>query len=314
MGHEETLSRLEPVSKSAGGAYLFSGPPSVGKRSTAFALSKILMCQEGVGSDCKCPSCAAFKMDHPDFLCVGSSAKIKVADIDNILSFATTVAFLGRKKIVVLDNAHDITWEAANRLLKTLEEPPAGMTFFLISHEPALLLPTILSRCVRYEFGSLLAEDITNILWKTLGFDLPKARVLGWIAGTSPVDVFAKAGPILKYRDMAVDLMTTCKGRKPVDFMDFVDKVDRADLPLFIDMLVLVLTDMLLLAGGGEPKTTTNVDVWESLSKAAMGMKLNALVYTAVAVGQTKRNAYLNVNLNMALKAVLVRAAGALSS
>jgi DNA polymerase-3 subunit delta' len=307
IGHENVKGKLSSLlARGSAGTYLFYGPPSVGKRTMAFELAKAILCNNRpMFGDCSCRSCLKFYTGHPDFLCIGQHEKIKVEDVDSVLDFTSLSSLLSNEKVIVVDNAQDITWEAANRLLKVLEEPPPKVSFFLVTQDINALIPTILSRCIKYEFGVLSREDLTNIIWKKLGFDLPQAQVLGWLASDSSFDVFAKAGHYLKYRNMAYDFFAGIKTRDVSDSLDFVDKVDRSDLSIFADMLVIILTDLLLLHN--KIKAITNVDLIEPLEKLAPTFKDRALVACVATFSQVKKDSYLNVNLNMVLKSTIIK-------
>lgn len=304
-GHECLYPRLQPLIETVGGTSLFHGPPSVGKRTVAFEVARQLMCLGNCTEASPCKSCQRFETGHPDFKCIGRYERAKVDDVDDVLNFITTAPFISKTKVVVIDNADTLTYEAANRLLKTLEEPPSRVTFFLVSSNPGMILKTIMSRCIGYEFGALLPDDVINILWKKIGFDLPQSRIIGWLAAGSPVDVFARAGSYLKCRNLAYDLLSTIKGRSLIDCFDFIDKVDRNDLPIFIDMMVTMLTDLLFLQN--KIDTIVNTDLKENLQVLSGNFKDRALILIVSVFGQVKRDSILNVNLNMALKNALIR-------
>jgi DNA polymerase-3 subunit delta' len=305
VGHQNIKDMfLKKITGDPSGTYLFFGPPSIGKRTMAFEIAKVILC-ENRKDECLCQSCKIFSKGHPDFLCVGRTERIKVEDIDRILDFAYISPFLSNYKVVVLDNAHNITWEASNRLLKVLEEPPQGLSFFLVTAEPQALLKTILSRCIQYEFQMLPREDMTNILWKKMSFELSQARILGWLASDASADIFSKAGHYLKYRDMAFAFMSEFKRKRLIDSLDFVDKVERDDLTIFIDMIVLLLTDMLLLKY--DVKDIANADLGEKLRKVNDGVSYKALVWAVSNISQVKRYEHLNINLNLALKNSLIK-------
>lgn len=304
-GHECLYDRLQPLTETVGSTSLFHGPPSVGKRTVAFEIARQLMCLGNCSEAQPCKSCQRFDIGHPDFKCIGRQEKAKVDDVDDVLNFVTTAPFISKTKIIIVDNADMMTYEAANRLLKTLEEPPPRVTFFLVSSNPGQILKTIVGRCVGFEFGSLLPDDVINILWKKLGFDLPEARIIGWLAAGSPVDVFSRAGSYLKCRNLSYDLLSTIRGRNLVDCFDFIDKIDRNDLSVFIDMLVTMLTDLLLLQSRVSP--IVNVDIKDNLQTLSEKFNGKALVLVVSVFGQVKRNSILNINLNMALKSALIR-------
>jgi DNA polymerase-3 subunit delta' len=306
IGHDQLKERLSAhLSKDPAGTYLLYGPASVGKRSTAYEASRALLCLNRTGDDCDCQSCRKFNHGHPDFFSTGQDSRIKVSDVDQFLEFTETSPLLSEFKVAVLDNAHEITWEAANRLLKTLEEPPSKFVIFLITSDPQSLLLTVLSRCLKYEFGALSREDLTNIIWKKLGFNLPDAQILGWVAAGSSIDIFSKAGLYLKHRKTSFEFLSGIRYRPLVDSMDFIDKIERQDLSIFVDMSMLILTDFLLLKNN--LTEIVNADLLEDLKKSVADLNDRALIGIVGAFSQLKKNARLNVNLNLCLKNILIK-------
>jgi len=305
IGHDSIKDLMSQRLKGdISGTYMFYGPPSVGKRTMAFELIRTLFCTTRE-DDCSCDSCRLFLKGHPDLLCLGRYEKIKVADIDDLIEFSSLMPCRADYRAVVLDNAHDITYEASNRLLKVLEEPPRKFLFVLVTDNPQMLLPTIRSRYQEYPFEILSREDLTNILWKKLSFDLPQARVLGWIAAESSADVFRKAGQYLTYRNQAFTFISDLRLKRLVDAFDFVDKIGSENMSVFLDMVMLILTDMLSLKYG--VAEIANSDIAEDLRKLNERMSQKALIWATSNFSQVKRFERLNVNLSMNMKNVLIR-------
>ena len=306
IGHGQLKERLiVRLKKHPIGTFLFYGPPSTGKRTTAFEAAKFILCEESGEAKCVCRSCKRSEFDHPDFLCVGRKEKIKVADVEKILEFSETTPFLSKNKVIVLDNAHDITWEAANRLLKLLEEPPPHFAFFLVSDNPQKMIPTILSRCIKFEFNSLQKDDLIEIFSIKMGFKKSEAKMLGWVAADTSMDIFSHAGKYLKYRMMVVEFLSNMKKRKLIDSLDYIDKIERGDLSIFCDLLVLILTDILLLKNGIQD--ITNGDIIKDVTKIAENINPKALIAITSHFSQVKRYQYLNINSNMNLKSCLIK-------
>jgi len=209
--------------------------------------------------------------------------------------------------VTVIDNADTTTWEASNRMLKTLEEPPDGFSFVLVTSRPDQVLGTLRGRSLQIRFGVLSQEDVVNVVWKRLGFELTKAKVIAWIASSS-ADVFSNAGVYVKHRDNALEFVTTLTRPDPISPLDFVEKIDRKEIPIFADTLTVVLTDLLLLRNGaGE---IANVDIRDDLEKMAKSFSSKSLLAITAAASQIKRHAYLNVNLAMVLKSTAIRMHG----
>jgi DNA polymerase-3 subunit delta' len=306
IGHEQLKEKLSiRLKEHPAGVFLFCGPASIGKRTTAFEAAKYILCEDKSEEKCSCQSCKRFKSEHPDFLCVGRHEKIKVHDVDSIINFSSTAPLISDYKVVVLDNAHEITPEAANRLLKRLEEPPPKFTFILVTSNPQYLIPTVLSRCIKYEFGNLNRDELTTIIRKKLGFSSKKSEVLGLLAVDSSLDVFKNAGHYLKYRKMAVEFLSEIKSRSLIDSLDYVDKIEKEDIPIFIDMMMLLLTDFLLLKNN--IPEITNKDMEEDLIKIAKHINDKALIGVVGMFSQIKRYLYLNINLNLYLKNAVIK-------
>jgi DNA polymerase III subunit delta' len=313
MGQDQVKEKLVSViSGDPTGTYLFYGPSNVGKRTMAFEMAKSILCEKRSGEDCLCRSCKKFNQDHPDFLCIGWHEKIKVVDIDSLLEFSYLLPLLSRNKVIVIDNAENITWEAANRLLKVLEEPPAGFVFILVSANPEMLLPTILSRCIKYEFKPLSKGNFISIFQHKLGFEAEKALILGALASESSMDIFSKAGQYLKYRDLALTFVSEAKKKDVLTALDMVDKVDKQDVHIFSDMLLLMFTDILLIQNG--ITTITNADKFKDIEKISETIAEKPLYAVVTILSQVKREMHLNVNMPLVLKNAVIKTISLISS
>lgn len=295
--HNIRVNFLNTVGKP--GAFIFHGPPSVGKRTIAFEIAKKDLCVEGRLDNCSCRSCKIFKGDHPDFLFLGGRGKILVEDIDKLIGFTLRSSLLSPTKVIVVDNIDKASIEASNRILKILEE--SKYSFFLISANYYNVLSTIRSRCISTKFDNLSSEDISNILFKKMGFDLPSSRVLGWVGASCSVDIFANAGSYLKHRELACEFIQNIKDI--LSSLDFIEKIE--DTGIFSDMLILVLTDILFLKNG--ISDIINADKRDLLQKVSKGLNDKALVSSLGLLTQIKKNLNLNLDLSFVLKRMLIK-------
>ena len=178
IGHQRPIKWLQTAVETnhLGHAYLFHGEPAIGKRHTAMALTQLLHCEhpssDSTPDACgTCRSCHQVEQTiHPDCLIIQpedgqkQTPKIKIDQIRAIEHLVIYRPLVGSHKICLIDEAETMTIEAANALLKTLEDPPDHCLFLLISSRPEHLLPTIRSRCIALRFSPLPIKDIGEFL------------------------------------------------------------------------------------------------------------------------------------------------------
>jgi len=197
VGQERALSLLQR-SLEAGSlshAYLLAGPAHVGKMTLAMDLARAVNCE---GAEPPCGECASCRRiaegKHADIQVIdlgggnGDSAesesrvKISVEQIEQMQHSAFLPPFEGRCKVFILDGAESLSIGAANRLLKTLEEPVGGVVFILLTVNERLLPATIVSRCQRIELVPLGTAEVEATLTSRWGVEPDKAGLLSRLA------------------------------------------------------------------------------------------------------------------------------------
>lgn len=172
-------------------AYLFRGPDGVGKKLTSLLTAARLNCLTPDGSS-GCGTCSSCKKlrsgNHPDVVVVSpENGTIKIDRIRDLCRSLAYPPYESGIRIVVIEDVHTMTLQAANSLLKTLEEPPAGNLLILTAESSRELLPTIVSRCQTLTFYGLPVEECARLIERKLpeiGSD--ESLLLAEMAGGSP--------------------------------------------------------------------------------------------------------------------------------
>jgi DNA polymerase-3 subunit delta' len=197
---------------------IFAGPAGVGKRTTALALAQAVNCPNQKSGDA-CGTCSTcqriLKGQHADVTLIdqGDEASIKIRQLrERLLEVVGYRPFEARRRVFVIDPAEEMTLEAQDALLKTLEEPPSAAILILITAHPDTLLPTIQSRCRRLRFGLLAERDVTRVLTERCGVAPDAALRLAALSGGRVSQALAEqSGGAEDDRDVAMAVLVAAR-------------------------------------------------------------------------------------------------------
>jgi DNA polymerase III subunit delta' len=282
-------------------ALLLTGPEGVGKRTVALAAARALVCETGRGVACDaCGSCSrAARGLHPDVIVVEpETATIKIEQVRDMAREVLALPFEGRARGFVMDEAHVMTEQAGNALLKSLEEPPASSHVFLVTASPQALLPTIRSRCQTLRLGPLPAALLESYLRDRAGLTEEEARLRAAVSGGSIGAALALDSDA--YRASRSELLAVLEragATSAVERMEAAQRLAELDDPaLALTTLRSILRDAVVLRSGAGPGTLLNADVEPRLVALARGPLGERAVALAEAAGETREALRLNAN------------------
>jgi DNA polymerase-3 subunit delta' len=242
-------------------AYLFEGPSGVGKQGVAVALACALLCRTArSGARCSCSICERIRAEkHPDVRIFRpreeGDRNLQVEFIrTELLPFTKFAPFEGEAACVIFPEA-DVSFpvhhaEAANALLKTLEEPRQRITFLLLSERPDRLLPTIRSRCQRVRFRPLPAAILNDILSRAEVPDAVRAPAIALSQGSADRALaLAADGMVERLVELVLRVDKAIAAARPGDLLDLAKELADSDqLDLLLSTLSLFYRDVAQLA------------------------------------------------------------------
>jgi DNA polymerase-3 subunit delta' len=174
-------------------ALLLVGPASVGKTTLGLDIAAGLLCGAALAADRPCRECRGCRLvahgNHPDLHRVAPAGPGGQILVDQVRALIEEIALLpmeGSERVVLIETAHRLNEDAQNILLKTLEEPPAGLTIMLAADEEDALLPTVRSRAARLRLGPVPSRAIEKLLVEAAGQDPADAARIARLAGGRP--------------------------------------------------------------------------------------------------------------------------------
>jgi DNA polymerase-3 subunit delta' len=304
-------------------AYLFVGPQHIGKMTLALNLAQALNCQADEKPCLECPSCKKIAAgNHSDVQVIGLDYNededterklIRNEQIDGILHDASLPPFEGSYKVFIIDGAELLSIGAANRLLKTLEEPESKVVFVLLTTNENKLLKTVVSRCQRIELQPMAVAEETKALVETFKVNPERARLLaslshgciGW-AITAATDEKLLA----QYQETLNQIISIIKGDYEERFA-YVAKMaagfsqNRGAVYDTLDMWLDFWHDLMLLKLDCVDMIT-NIDMKDELMKITGKHSLNQIRSYIKSIESAALQLKQNVNARLALEVLML--------
>jgi DNA polymerase-3 subunit delta' len=314
VGHDWAVSLLRQslAANRIAHAYLFAGPPQVGKTRLARALAQALNCVQPDGPCGQCLSCTRIGQDaHPDVRVIegqGAVGSIKIEQIRDLQREAILAPYEGKYRVLILRRADRATLEAANCLLKTLEEPPAHVVLILTAIHADALPQTVVSRCQRLDLRPVPERAIVQTL-QDRGLPSSQAGLvarlsggrIGWALSACQDEA------ILRHRRQVLDQLVTMLSSDRVERLDFASRAGRDPVATAqqIESWATWWRDLLLLRGGGEGYLV-NVDRLDELRSLADRCSVTQAWSMVKALQATAAQLEANVNARLAMEGLLL--------
>lgn len=292
---------------------LFSGPEGVGKREVALVLAKAMNCLTNKDDACEtCASCRTIeKGNFPDVMVISPEKNIlKIEQMREMKQTAYLKPMVGRKRVFVIDQAEKMNEEAANSVLKILEEPPAFTHIVLITHNPYLILPTIRSRCQDLTFSQISKQDIEEVMVER-GLDEEKARIISLLVrGNLKQAINLDWDEVQPLREKAWQLFDVALKRKGISpfVKDYAFRRRESIETEFVQVLEILSSfcrDLLLIKSKGKKSLLMNPDYENGLREAETHISLGQVLEFLINIDSALYALDRNVNVNLLVSSTL---------
>jgi DNA polymerase-3 subunit delta' len=294
-------------------AYLFTGIPGIGKRSTAIAMAKALNCKTTTGDFCSsCTSCKKIEhTTHPDIHWIEPEGDyIKIDQIRRMQEQISYTLYEGKHKVVILNKIERLNPQSSNCLLKTLEEPPPHTTLILLTSAPYQVLSTLRSRCQRLMFQPLPIELIAKLLQKKGRDENDKLNLIASLAGGSlgKAIQWMEAGALQEREELfeKINHLNKCFITEIFDLAASLGE-DKAGLLKRLELLKLWIRDLLIFKATDQSRYLINRDLVKKVTTLASQLSWSNLFKKAAIVDEVQSALLSNVNPRLAMETMLLK-------
>jgi len=296
-------------------AYLLVGPHHVGKRTLALNLAQALNCDGGKPPCGQCYSCRRIlEHKHADvtFTGLNSRTEIGIDDMRELHHLANLPPYEGKCKVFIIDDAEYLSTEAANSLLKILEEPPPKVVWLLLTAEESRLLPTIISRCQRLELKPVPLEQVEQILINLYNVDASKAKLLTRLChGCLGWALSSLANDILEQRSQRITKLSSLLTAKIEQSFAYAQELasqfsqNRRSVAEVMEIWFDWWRDLMLIKLGCK-EAITNIDYEMALEKQAKSLSLNEIKEFLANLYLVQEEISKNVNPRLVLESLML--------
>ena len=319
VGHHEIKEHLQAalVHDTISHAYLFEGMEGIGKRTLARQFAKALLCTqplEGHRPCGKCVSCQTITSgNHPDviYLNAGEKASISVETIrEGLVQDMSVMPYRSRFKVYIVEEAHRLTVQAQNAMLKTIEEPPEYGVILLLATNIQNFLPTILSRCVRLRFVPLPYGTIGQALTERYGVSEEKAALCaafsqGTLGRAMELAASEEFGALRQELSRFLIELPTKKESDVLQFEDFFEQHKDQQEQIF-GLLLLWFRDLLVWKEMGDERWILNRDMQSAIVDSSAIYSRGELMTILSVIGDIQDKLKRNGNYSLAVDWLLL--------
>lgn len=317
IGHDNIISQLMMAVKfdKVSHAYIFNGPDGSGKSLVAKAFAQSLLCEKHEEKGCGvCPACRHVQSDsNPDLKYIRHEKPntIGVDDVrEGLVNDIQLKPYNGLRKVYIIDEAEKLSPQAQNAILKTIEEPPEYSVIIFLTNNSEVFLPTIMSRCITFNFRPIRESVIVDYLIKEYKIADYDAKV----CATFSQGLLGRAIKLVEsksfneIRDAAIKFVKNVYTYEIYDLVDELKTISEFKIEItdFIDIIEMYFRDVLLFKVTKDPNNLIFADEINAIRKQASKSSYEGIEAILNSCETAKARIKANVNFDLAMELMLL--------